>query len=278
MLERGGPVLQVGTSVRTLRSAIGWSQRELGRRAAVSQSMISMIERGELTDLTFSTASNLLKALGARLALTVDSPYLADRQRQRDPAHARIGAVVVARLRRADWETRSEVEVGGDRSRGWIDILAFHPASRALLVIEIKTEIHDFGQIERSLGWYEREASAAARRFGWRPARKIGCLLLLATVANDVRVAENRASIEAGFPLRAGDLEAVFGNEGSVGETGRAETGRAETGRAIAMIDPRSHRRAWCRALRIDGRRTTAPYLDYADFMRAQNKGRTRER
>jgi transcriptional regulator with XRE-family HTH domain len=264
MLDRRDPVVVVGTMVRTLRTTIGWSQRELGRRATVSQSMVCVVERGGLHDLTFSTASTLLSAMGARLVVEVDAPYLGDRERQRDPAHARLGAHVVTRLRRAGWQTRVEVEVGGDRSRGWIDLLAFHPVSRLLLVIELKTEIHDLGQIERSLGWYEREAWAAARRLGWRPTREMGCLLLLATEANDVRVATNRASIEAGFPLRARHLLSVVSG-------GPAPS---EMGRAIAMIDPHSRRQVWCGALRIDGRRSPAPYLDYADFMRSSGPGR----
>lgn len=265
MIDPANPVVVVGSMVRKVRTTIGWSQRELGRRAATSQSMVCVVERGALRDLTFSTASTLLSAMGARLVVEVDAPYLGDRERQRDPAHARLGACVVARLRRAGWQTRVEVEVGGDRSRGWIDLLACHPVSRVLLVIEIKTEIHDLGQIERSLGWYEREAWAAARRFGWRPTREIGCLLLLATEANDLRLASNRASIEAGFPLRARHLGTVV----SGGPDPK------ETGRAIAMVDPHSRRRAWCGALRIDGRRSAAPYLDYAAFMRSIGPGRS---
>jgi len=259
MLDRRDPGVVVGSMVKTLRTTIGWSQRELSRRAAMSQSMVCLVERGALRDLTFSTASTLLSAMGARLVVEVDAPFLGDRDRQRDPAHARLSAHVIARLRRTGWETRAEVEVGGDRSRGWIDVLAFHPTSGVMLVIEIKTEIHDLGQVERSLGWYEREAWAAARRFGWRPTREIGCLLLLATEANELRVATNRASIEIGFPLRARHLRLVV-NGGAA---------PADSARAIALIDPRSRRQAWCGALRIDGRRSPAPYMDYADFMRS---------
>jgi transcriptional regulator with XRE-family HTH domain len=254
----------VGGLVKSLRTTIGWSQRELGRRAGVSQSMVCLVERGSLPDLTFSTAAALLNAMGGRLVIDVAAPYLGDRERQRDPAHARLSAHVVGRLRRAGWEVRGEVEVGGDRSRGWIDVLAVHPVSGVMLVIEIKTEIRDLGQIERSMGWYEREAWAAARRMGWRPSRAIGCLLLLATDANDARVDANRASIQAGFPLRARDIVPIVAGEAAP----------QEQGRAIAMVDPRSRRRMWYGALRLDGRRSPAPYLDYASFMRATRRAR----
>jgi len=254
----------VGGLVQSLRTTIGWSQRELGRRAGVSQSMVCLVELGSLPDLTFSTAATLVGAMGGRLSVDVDAPYLGDRERQRDPAHAALSAHIIGRLRRAGWDVRTEVEVGADRSRGWIDVLAVHRVSGVMLVIEIKTEIRDLGQIERSLGWYEREAWAAARRMGWRPSRAIGCLLLLATDANDARVDANRTSIQAGFPLRARDLAPIVAGEAVP----------REQGRAIAMVDPRSRRRAWCGALRLDGRRSPAPYLDYARFMRATRRAR----
>ena len=259
MTEHTDPRAAVAGAVKSLRTTLGWSQHDLGHRSGLTQSVISDIERGAVAGLPLATADRVLGALGARLVLSVAAPYLGDRERQRDPAHANIVAYVVARLRRAGWDTRTEVEVGGDRSRGWIDILACHAASRVMLVIEIKTEIHDFGQIERSLAWYEREAWASARRFGWRPLRQVGCLLLLAAEANDTRATANRASIDAGFPLRARHLAAII----------EGEAGPQDPGRAIALLDPRSHRRTWCRALRIDGRRSPAPYADYADFMRS---------
>jgi len=246
----------VGQHVRTLRLAIGWSQEALASRAGISQSHVSRIERAARPDVTFATAESLLRALGARLVIGVDAPYLADRRSQHDPAHARLVAVVLARLRRSGWNGVMEVEVGGDRSRGWIDVVAFHPASRAVLVIEVKTEIHDLGSIVRTLTWYEREAWAAARRLGWRPAIVAGCLLLLATEANDARATANRAALADAFPGRARDLQACL------------DRGAAPGRRSVAMIDPRARRPAWCRPLRIDGRRVPAPYADYADFMR----------
>lgn len=264
-LDRPGRDI-LGAAVLSLRTSLGWTQRELGRRAGMSQSEISRLERGLLEDLTFDTAERLLKAMGARLALSVDAPFLGDRQRQREPAHARCSSHVASKLRRAGWLVVTEVEIGGDRSRGWIDVMALHPATGLLLIIEIKTEVRDLGAIERSLGWYERAAWAAARRLGWHPVRSIGCLLLLATEANDARVIENRAPFVAGFPVRARDLTASIDDGSSP----------AVAGRSVAMIDPLSRRTAWLRPLRVDGRRSPAPFRDYADFMRVVGSGRRR--
>jgi transcriptional regulator with XRE-family HTH domain len=256
----------VGNAVASLREILGWTQEELGRRAGTSQGMVSAVEHAQLGDMTFSRAERLLAAMGARLVISVDAPFLGDRLRQRDPAHARCSTHVASRLRRAGWQVATEVEVGGDRSRGWIDVLAWHPETEFLLVIEIKTEIHDLGGIERALGWYEREAGLVAQRLRWRVRHSTGCLLLLATEANDLRVGANREPFSVGFPVRARDLSGLVAG---------LET--AVTGRAVTMIDPLSKRATWLRPLRVDGRRSKAPYVDYADFMRAvEGRGRLR--
>ncbi|MEX2183951.1 MAG: helix-turn-helix transcriptional regulator [Chloroflexota bacterium] len=253
--------------MRDLRRALGWTQRELGLRVGMSQSTVSRLERGIATELSIGGADRLLKAMGARLGISVTAPYLADRARQRDPVHARLAAFVVAHLCAAGWIVATEVEVGGDRSRGWIDILAWHPGTGLLLVIELKTEIHDVGAIQRSLNWYEREAWAAAKRLGWYPRSVHASLLLLATEANDQRVADNGSAFRSKFPVRARELAEVI----------RSGTPPPVRGRSVAMVDPLSRRAMWVRPLRIDGRSGVAPYRDYADFMRVTHtRGRVR--
>lgn len=250
----------LGRAVRDLRRAIGWTQADLARAAGFSQAWISTIERDGSAGLLVGTAERLVAAMGGRLLWTVDAPVLADRRLQRDAGHVRCVAYVMARLRGTGWRVATEVEVGGDRSRGWIDILAHHPLSGVLLVVEVKTELHDLGAIQRTLGWYEREAWTAARRLGWRPRVVVGALLLLETMAADERVGRNRGALDAGFPGRAADLCAIIA--GRVPE---------RHGRCVAMIEPMSRRVDWLRPLRIDGRRSLAPHADYADFVRARH-------
>lgn len=241
-----------------LRRTIGWSQAELARRAGVSQPWVSAVEAGNVRNLTFSVATRLLKAMGARLVVSIDAPFFGDRRHQRDTAHVRCVSYVAGRLERDGWLVARETEIGGDRSRGWIDLLAFHVDTGLALVIEIKTEIHDLGAIERSLGWYEREAWAAARRIGWRPRAVAGCLLLLATASNDARARTNRAAFDHAFGKRAIDLAHVVA---------APDPASLRDGRAVAMIDPRSRRKRWLIALAIDGRRSRSPYVDYASFV-----------
>jgi transcriptional regulator with XRE-family HTH domain len=118
-------LLDVARAVRDVRVARGWSQQELAVRTQLAQSTISRIERATLVDLTFVTAATVLDALDVRAALDLRTPFIADRQRQRDPGHARCVAYVSRRLRRLGWVTLAEVEIVSGTAHGWIDVLAY---------------------------------------------------------------------------------------------------------------------------------------------------------
>ena len=226
---------------------MGWSQAELAGRADVSTGMVAMVETGR-ANVSVDLAGRLLTTLGVSLDVRFVVPFV--EPRQRDAAHARSVAYVQRRLERAGFRVRREVEVGSGRSHGWIDLLAWHPNSGVLLVVEVKTEIHDVGQIERTLGWYGREARRPAREMGWHPTSIGRWLLVLATEANDQRLVENREALGQSFPARVPPMP---------GEPGQAP--------GLAMFDPSSRRRSWLIRARIDGRRSVAPYRDYRDFV-----------
>ena len=246
----------VSAAVVDSRSRFGWSQRELSRRSGIPQSRISSIERVRLRSLRVVEIDRLFGALGIRYWLGVDSPRLVAGL-QRDIVHARCSVHVARRLEAEGWLIEREVEIGDGRSRGWIDLLAFDPRSGLLLVIEIKTEIHDIGGIERTMNWYQREATSAARRFGWAPRRIQAVLLVLHSRQNDRSLSTARVVFERAFPGRATELRAVV-----------AGSTRTSSGQYVAMIDPRSRRSMWLRATPLEGRRSVAPYEDYVDAVR----------
>jgi transcriptional regulator with XRE-family HTH domain len=242
----------IGRLVRDGRLAARWTQQELERRSGVSQSRLSRIERGECRSVRFVEVDRLFVAVGVRYRLDVSLPpghRVVD-----DAVHVRCATAVQRRLEVAGWVVRREVEIGSDRSRGWIDVLAFHPATRLLLVIEIKTELHDLGAVERSLNWYVREAARAAAGFGWRPTAVASALLVLATDANDQAMRSIRPVLSVALPGRAIALRDLVG-------TGRSSGPQ----RFVATIDPRSRRRQWLMPTILDGRRSPAPYADYID-------------
>jgi hypothetical protein len=159
----------------------------------------------------------------------------------------------------AGWLARREVEIMEGRSHGWIDVLGCYPQTGAVLVVEVKTEIDDVGQIERAMAWYEREAPSAARRFGWNPHKIVALLIVLDTRATARRLRANRDAIAQTFPLRAEWLMRCLRGETAVTK------GPA---RALAAIDPASRRTTWLRPTVLDGRRSPAAYEDYAEFSR----------
>jgi transcriptional regulator with XRE-family HTH domain len=254
----------VGATVRSSWSRFDWSQRELSRRSGVSQSRISSLERERIRTLRVTEMDRIFSALGVRYWLGVE-PASVVLERQHDLVHARCAVHVANRLEAAGWLVQREVEIGDGRSHGWIDILAFAPRSGLLLVIEIKTEIRDFGAIERTLNWYQREAPRAARRFDWRPGRVGSALLVLESRQNDTLISTSRVTFRHGFPGRATELRAAIDG-----------TGSPPVSRFLAMIDPRSRRSTWLRSTACDGRRSSPPYVDYIDSVRQLTATRAR--
>jgi transcriptional regulator with XRE-family HTH domain len=249
-----------GDVVRATRVRLHWTQRRLSRRSGVPQSRISLIERRLASDLRVSEIEALCAALSIEYRVDFRTPDIV--ARPADLVHARCSAGVSRRLEAMNWRTAREVEVGTGRIRGWIDILAFDERTGTVLVVEIKTEVADFGSIERTIGWYERSAWTAARTLGWGPRRVTSALLVLHTEVNDAAIRSSRSAFRSTFPGTARDLHSVL--EGST----------TAHGRYLAMIDPASTRRRWLRSSWLEPSRLRAPYRDYVDAVRVLDRAR----
>lgn len=70
MGEKGSPVL--GSRIRALRRAHGWTQAQLATRVQVTATYISMLERGRETHATSPVLGRLATALSISLADLVD--------------------------------------------------------------------------------------------------------------------------------------------------------------------------------------------------------------
>jgi transcriptional regulator with XRE-family HTH domain len=234
---------------------LGRTQQQLADSVGVSRGYISKVELGRANP-SLALMERIAAALDLEIELVGRTPLILG-DRQRDAVHARCSGHVDGRLRRAALVTAREVEMIQGRSHGWIDILAFDPKTGTLLVVEIKTRLDDVGAVERQLGWYERSAFEAARRLGWRPTRVIGWLLILASEEVEAVMRSNRELMSRAFPVRAPEMTGLVTRGGS-----------PTVGRGVALIDPASKRRNWLIPSRIDGRRTPARYVDYADAAR----------
>jgi transcriptional regulator with XRE-family HTH domain len=157
---------RLGRLARILRVRQRLTQVALAARAGVSRRAVSMLETGRARELRLGTTEAVLSALGARVDLRVlwNGPEL---DRMLDEAHATLAGVVKRRLERWGWLVRVEVSYNHFGERGRIDLLALHPGTGILVVIEVKTQLVDVQQLLGSMDQKVRLAPEIGRRFGW---------------------------------------------------------------------------------------------------------------
>ncbi len=253
--------VRLGAAVRDARRDRGWSQAVLAAAAGVSQPLVSAIESGEIA-ASIETIGSVARALDADLSIELRPLRVIGRTDQGDPAHSRCVAAYRHVLEGAGLASAVEREIVDGRVRGWIDLLGYSLETRRLVVVEVKTEIRDLGALERQLGWYVRASVGAVRDLGWRPRDVVAVVALLATTANDAIVVANRHAFGQAFPMRGAALASALAKGGTV------------TGWGLTMVDPTRRGSRIIQGLRVDGRRTDAPYRDYADFMRVVRRKR----
>ena len=186
--------------MRTARIRRGWRQADLAAAAGISRSTIARVEHGRLDELSLGTLRSIGEALEVGVEILPRS-----RGAQLDgllgARHAALAEAMVDRLRRMDgWVVRPEVSFSIYGERGVVDLVAWHAASRALLVIELKTAIVDIGEI---LGTFDRKVRLAreiARGLGWEAATVSACLIVGHSSTNRRRVAEHRSVFRAALP------------------------------------------------------------------------------
>ena len=252
---------RLGAAIRDARRDRGWSQAALAASAGVSQPLVSDIESGGV-GASIESLRSVAGALDAELLVELRAPRVMGRTDQQDPAHARCVAACRGVFERAGLACVVEREIVDRRLRGWIDLLGYARGSRRLVLAEVTTEIRDVGGLERQVGWYVRACVGAVRDLGWQPKEIAVVVALLATAANDAVVVANRQALAQAFPMRGAALAAALFEDGPV------------DGWGFTMVDPRRRGARALLGLRVDGRRTDAPYRDYADFMRVVQRGR----
>lgn len=171
-------VERLGRIVRMLRVRQRLTQVALALRAGVSRRAVATLERGGARGLPLGAIESILGALGARIGVRVlwNGPEL---DRLLDAAHATLCAAVKQRLDRWGWLVRVEVSYSRYGERGRIDLLAFHPATGLLLVVEIKTDFVDVQDLLGTMDVKVRLATHVASQFGWRVRTVIPAIVFL---------------------------------------------------------------------------------------------------
>jgi hypothetical protein len=165
-----------GAAIRAIRVKRGWRQVDLAVRADVSARLIGRIERGDLDHVAFGPLVRVAEAMGgsASIGFRWHGGDLDRLMNARDSAMHEW----VARLLGAvgGWDVEAEVSFSIYGERGVIDVLAWHAATRTLLVIELKTEIVDVNSLLGQVDRYRRLGAPdrARSRLGTRLRRDLG--------------------------------------------------------------------------------------------------------
>jgi transcriptional regulator with XRE-family HTH domain len=240
---------RVGASLRTLRLRRRLRQVDASTKAGISRTAAMRIEAGRLEQVRFGDIRRYASALGARF----DGSVLwqgADLDRMLNRGHARLHEAMATWLGAVGgWLVVPEVSFAYDRERGVIDIVAWHAASRTVLVIELKTRIVDVNDLMATMDVRRRVASRIARDQGWEPS-SVAVWVVVAPGRTNARVlAEHATTLRSKFPAdgRAmrrwlarptGNVAALsFMPQVRLGDLGRDATTPRRVRRPVSSVD-----------------------------------------
>jgi transcriptional regulator with XRE-family HTH domain len=192
---------RLGTVIRKVRQARGWRQLDLSARSGVSPSAISRIELGQIGPQSIDSLRAVAKVLDIRIDL-IPRWRGGDLDRLLNRGHSALHESV-SRTFRDDvpaWILAPEVSFAVYGERGFIDILAWHPGRRALLVIELKTDLVDMNELLGTLDRKRRLAATVGVARGWDPLTVSAWLIVSESRTSRRRVADHEAMLHAALP------------------------------------------------------------------------------
>lgn len=197
--------IRFGRGIRALRHRRNWRQEDLASAAKVSRSVVARIEQGRGDRVPPATLRQIADALGARVVVRLE--WQGEQlDRLIDARHAAIVDRVVSDLTAWGWTCIPEATFNVYGERGSIDVLAFHPETQVLLVVEVKASIPEIGNLLLPLDRKVRLAPNVAAGHGWR-VRSVARLLVVGEGStNRRRIAEHAATFRSAFAIRGPDV------------------------------------------------------------------------
>ncbi|MFI5258692.1 MAG: helix-turn-helix domain-containing protein [Candidatus Limnocylindrales bacterium] len=195
-----------GAAIRAVRLRRGLRQRDAASLAGVSQSIVSLVERGHLESLAVALVRSVARALDIRLPFEAwwrggELPRLLDER------HASLVGAVVARLRDFGWEVRVEHSFNVRGERWSVDVVGWLAARAALLIVEVKSQVVDVQELLSTLDRKRRVVPAAvAADFGWRSGVVGRVLVLPEETVVRTAVARHAHVFASSIPARTIDV------------------------------------------------------------------------
>ncbi len=193
---------RVGAAMRAVRRRRGLRQADVAASAGVSRATVWRLERGDLGSLPFGTACRVARALGMRIDI-VPRWHGGELDRLLNARHSAMHEQLARRFRSMPaWTVAPEVSYSVFGERGIIDILAWHPRRRALLVVELKTAIVDVQQLLGSMDQKRRLAARIGRERGWATADATTSVWVAVSDSrtNRARLAAHATLVRGAFP------------------------------------------------------------------------------
>jgi transcriptional regulator with XRE-family HTH domain len=191
---------RVGAGFRAVRHRRRWRQQDVAQKAGVSVSLISLVERGHLDRVSLRVLRRVSAALDIRIEVMARWRG-GELERLLNARHSALQGAVARWLGGIPgWAIAPEVSFNIWGERGSVDLLAWHAPSTTLLVIEVKTEIVDVGELIEVIDRKVRLAPEIARGRGWRPLHVAAWIVLAEGPTNRRRLAQHGAVLRAAFP------------------------------------------------------------------------------
>jgi transcriptional regulator with XRE-family HTH domain len=207
--------VEVARAFRAVRLRRGWRQLDVARRTGLSQTRISDLEAGDIGSFPLAT----LRRVGAVLEIdvTVAARWRGgELARLLDADHAALQSAIAHRFQRHAWEVLAERTFSHVSERGSIDLLARHPSTGVVAVIEIKTVVVDLQDLLARLDAKTRLAPTVAAPLGWRPTTVVPCLFVTASTTARRRLVDH-APLFARFDVRGSAVRSWIQTPGPAG-------------------------------------------------------------
>ena len=196
--------LRFGRIIRAARIKRRWRQEDLCVRAKVSRAAVWRAEHGHVDEMTLASIRRICQSLDIRVEL-LPRGRGAELDRVINARHSALHESVARVLAHEfpAWLMAHEVSFSIWGERGVIDLLMWHPGRRALLIVELKTELVDTGELIATMDRRRRLADEIAETRGWDPVTVGTWVLMAPSRTNERRIADHRSVLRSAFPADA---------------------------------------------------------------------------
>lgn len=190
---------RIGRGLRSIRIRANATQKKVAEGAKVPRAVVAAVERGDFAGVQVGQ----LLAIALELKADIDIVLRwngTELDSLLNAGHSAMHELVVGILTAAGWDVAPERSFSIWGERGVIDLLAWHAATRTLLIVELKMEIVEVQRLIGTVDRYRRLAPQVVRDLGWEPLTVSVWVAVAESPTNRRRLGEHAAVLRAAFP------------------------------------------------------------------------------